>query len=75
MPLVTIKDPGLLESDATSLAGTPIFGIFLPLLFPEPLKLYQVGWGALRHRHFHTSPEMFSQVQVWTLAGPLTKWS
>ena len=37
----------------------------------DPLKLCQVGWGALLHSYFQISPEMFDRVQVWALAGPL----
>ena len=33
--------------------------------------LSQVGWGASPHTHFQVCPEMFKQVQVWALAGPL----
>ena len=37
----------------------------------DPLKLCQVGWGVLLHCYFQVSPEMFDQVQVRALAGPL----
>ena len=37
----------------------------------DPLKLCQVGWGALLHSCFLVSPEILDRVQVWTLAGPL----
>ena len=37
----------------------------------DPLKLCQVGWGASLHSYFQISSEMFDQVQVWALAGPL----
>jgi hypothetical protein len=37
----------------------------------DPLKLCQVGWGASLHRYFQVSPEMFDQVQVQALVGPL----
>ena len=52
-------------------AGTPVFGEFLPFFSADPLKLCQVGWGALLHSCFHVSPEMFDRVQVRALAGPL----
>ena len=42
--------------------GTPVFGEFLPLISADPLKL---------HRYYQVSPEMFDQVQVRALAGPL----
>ena len=38
---------------------------------PDPLKLCQVGWGASLHSYFQVCPEMFDQVQVRALAGPL----
>ena len=44
---------------------------FLPFFSADPLKLCQVGWGVLLHSYFQVSPEMFDQVQVRTLAGPL----
>ena len=37
----------------------------------DPLKLCQVGWGALLHRYFQVSPKMFDRVQVRAVAGPL----
>ena len=40
---------------------------FVLLFSADPLKLYQVGWGASQHRFFQVSPEMFDQA----LAGPL----
>ena len=43
----------------------------LPFFSADPLKLCQVGWGALLHSYFHVSPEMLDQVQVRALAGPL----
>ena len=51
--------------------GTPVFGEFLPFLSAAPLKLCQVGWGALLRSYFQVSPEMFNRVQVRALAGPL----
>ena len=51
--------------------GTPVFGEFLPFFSADPLKLCQVGWGALLHSYFKVSPEMFNQVQDRALAGPL----
>ena len=51
--------------------GTPVFGEFLPFLSADPLKLCQVGWGALLHSYFQVLPEMFDWVQVRALAGPL----
>ena len=51
--------------------GTPIFGEFLPFFSADPLKLCQVGWGALAHGYFQVFPEMFDQVRVRTLAGLL----
>ena len=57
----------LLGYDAISLAH-----LFLGSFFSaDPLKLCQVGWGALLHRYFQVSTEMFDQVQVRALAGPL----
>ena len=37
----------------------------------DPLKLCQVGWGALLLSYFQVSPEMFDWIQVRALAGPL----
>ena len=51
--------------------GTPVFGEFLPFFSADPLKLRQVGWGALLYTYFQVSPEMFDLVQVQALAGPL----
>ena len=51
--------------------GTTVFGDFLPFFSADPLKLCQVGWGALLHSYFHVSLEMFDRVQVWALVGPL----
>ena len=51
--------------------GTPVFGEFCPFCSAGPLKLCQVGWGAWLHSYFQVSSEMFDQVQVWALAGPL----
>ncbi len=48
-----------------------ILGQFLPFFFAGPLKLHQVGWGALVHSNFQISTEMLNRVQVWGLAGPL----
>ena len=48
-----------------------VFGEFLPLFFADPLKHSQVGWGASLHSYVRVSPEMFDQVQVRALAGPL----
>jgi hypothetical protein len=44
---------------------------FLPFFSADPLKLCQVGWGALLHSYFQVSPEMLDRVQVRALAGPL----
>ena len=44
---------------------------FLPFFSADPLKLCQVGWGALLHSYFQVSPEMFDRVQVRALAEPL----
>ena len=41
------------------------------LFSADPLKLCQVGWGALLHSYFHVSPELFNWVQVRALAGTL----
>ena len=51
--------------------GSPVFGDFLPFLSADPLKLCQVGWGTSLHSYFQISQEMFDQVQVRALAGPL----
>ena len=50
---------------------SPVFGEFLPFFSADPLKLCQVGWGALLHSYFQVSPEMLNQVQVRALAGSL----
>ena len=42
-----------------------------PIFFAGRIKLHQVGWGVSVHSHFQISPEVFNQVQVWALAGPL----
>ena len=44
---------------------------FLKFFSADPLKLCQVGWGALLHSYFQVSSEMLDLVQVWALAGPL----
>jgi hypothetical protein len=49
--------------------GTPVFGELLPFFPADPLKLCQVGWGALLHSYFQVYPEMFDWVQA--LAGLL----
>ena len=49
--------------------GTPVFGEFLPFFSADPLKLWQVGWGALLHGYFQASQEMFDRVQVRALVG------
>ncbi|KAK6308116.1 hypothetical protein J4Q44_G00213870, partial [Coregonus suidteri] len=51
--------------------GTPVFREFFPLFSADPLKICQVGWGALLHSYFQVYPEMFDRVQVRALAGPL----
>ena len=51
--------------------GTTVFGEFLPFFSTYTLKLCQVRRGASLHSYFQISPEMFDQVQVWALAGPL----
>ena len=51
--------------------GTPVFGEFLPFFSAAPLKLCQAGWGAKLHSYFQVSTEMFDQIQVRALAGPL----
>jgi hypothetical protein len=48
-----------------------VFGEFLPFFSADPLKLCQIGWGALLHSVFEVSQEMFDRVQLWALAGPL----
>ena len=48
-----------------------LLGEFLPFFSADPLKLCQVGWGALLHSYFLVSPEMFDRVQVQALAGTL----
>ena len=47
------------------------FGVFLPFLSADPLKLCQAAWGALLQGYFQVSPEMFDWVQIWALAVPL----
>jgi hypothetical protein len=51
--------------------STSAFGEFLPFFSADPLKLCQVGWGALQHSYFQLSPEMLDQVQIPALTGPL----
>jgi hypothetical protein len=51
--------------------GTPVFGEFLKLFSADPLKLCQVGLGALLHSYFQVPLEMFDRFQVQALAGPL----
>ena len=48
--------------------GTPVCWEFLQIFSAYPLKVCQVGWGALLHHYFHVSPEMFDWVQVHFLA-------
>uniref|UniRef100_A0A4W5JW74 N-acylneuraminate cytidylyltransferase n=1 Tax=Hucho hucho TaxID=62062 RepID=A0A4W5JW74_9TELE len=43
----------------------------LPFFSADPLKLCQVGWGALLHSYFQVSPEMLVWVKVRDVAGPL----
>ena len=43
----------------------------LPFLSTNPLKLCQVGWGALLYSYFQISPEMFDRIQVRALARPI----
>ena len=43
---------------------------FLQFFCADPLKLCQVGWGALLHSCFQVSPELFTRVRVRALAGP-----
>jgi hypothetical protein len=50
---------------------TAVFWEFLQFFSSDPLKLCQVGWGALLHRNSQVCPEMFDRVQVGALAGPL----
>ena len=50
---------------------TSVFGEFLPFFSADPLKLCQVVWGVSLHSYFQVSSEMFDQVEVWALAGPL----
>jgi hypothetical protein len=50
---------------------TPVYGEFLPFFSATPLKLCQVGWGTSLHSYFQVSPDMFDQVQVGALVGPL----
>ena len=42
-----------------------------PILLCRSVKLCQVGLGALLHSYFQVPPEMFDQVQVRALPGPL----
>ena len=51
--------------------GTPVFGEFLPYFSADPLKLCQVGWGALLQSYFQIYTELLDQVQVRALAGLL----
>ena len=64
-PLAAITALSLLGYDAT-----PVFGEFLPFFSADPLKFFQVGWGASLHCYFQVSPLMFDRVQVQALAGP-----
>ena len=50
---------------------TPVFGDFIQFFSADPLKLCQVGWGALLHSYFQVSPDMLDRVQVRAMAGPL----
>ena len=66
-----ITASSLLGYDATGLAcNSPVFGELFPFLSVDPLKLCQVGWGALPHSYFQVF-QMFDRVQVRALAGPL----
>ena len=51
--------------------GTPVFGEFLPFFSADLLQLCQAGWGASLHRNVQVYPEMFDQLEVLALAGPL----
>ena len=62
-----ITASALFGYDATTL----VFGEFPPFFYADPLKLFQIGWGASLHSYFQVSPEMFDRVQVRALAGPL----
>ena len=48
-----------------------VASVFLPFFSADPLKLCQVGLGVSLHSYFQFSLEMFDQVQVLALAGPL----
>jgi hypothetical protein len=54
-PLAVITALSLLGYDAVSLAHL-YFGEFLLFLSVDPLRLCQVGWGALLHSYFQVSP-------------------
>lgn len=40
-------------------------------LSTAPLTLHHIGWGAFMHSHFSISPEMFNQIKVCALLGPI----
>ena len=68
--MAAITASSLLGYDVTSLAHLYL-GEFLPFFSADPLKLCQVGRVASLYSYFQVSPEMFDQVQVRALAGPL----
>ena len=43
------------------------FGEFLPFFSADPLKLYEVGWGASLRSYFQISLEIFNRVKVRAL--------
>ena len=48
-----------------------IWGVSPIFFSADPLKLCQVGWRVPLYSYFQVSPEIFVQVQVRPLAGPL----
>ena len=58
-PLLNVEAPLAAFTALSYKLGTPVFEEFLPLFSADPLKLCQVGWGALLHSYFQVSPEMF----------------
>lgn len=61
-PLAAITASSLLRYDG--MLYTSGVGDFLPFLYADPIKLWQVGWATSVAIHFHCSPEMFSEFQV-----------
>ena len=50
--------------------GTPVFGEFLSFFSADPLKLCQIGWGALLHSYFQVSLQLGSSpASGWATQG------